>query len=162
VSFFVGFGEEISWGQRIFGFQTPELLHELNAQQEFNIHNLWIFHGKDAEGQSRDFIGKLTNIDRLFSVFWFTYCFLVPIVNRKSAAIAGFLNRIGLPIVPIWMGSFFVLNYFISKIFEWMLRPVVEVKEHIFAFLFVILAIWFAMNYKADLESANSDRIAEE
>lgn len=42
--FFFGFGEEISWGQRIFGVQTPEPLREINEQSELNIHNLSGFH----------------------------------------------------------------------------------------------------------------------
>ena len=33
-------GEEISWGQRIFGFATPDLLMRLNDQEEFNVHNI--------------------------------------------------------------------------------------------------------------------------
>lgn len=33
-------GEEISWGQRIFDFQTPEGLAEANHQDEFNVHNI--------------------------------------------------------------------------------------------------------------------------
>ena len=33
-------GEEISWGQRIFGFTTPDFLMPLNMQQEFNVHNI--------------------------------------------------------------------------------------------------------------------------
>ncbi len=33
-------GEEISWGQRIFGFSTPDLLMEVNDQREFNLHNI--------------------------------------------------------------------------------------------------------------------------
>jgi hypothetical protein len=36
---FVGF-EEISWGQRIFGWTTPEWLSGLNVQGETNFHNL--------------------------------------------------------------------------------------------------------------------------
>lgn len=32
-------GEEISWGQRIFGFGTPEELEGVNRQGETNIHN---------------------------------------------------------------------------------------------------------------------------
>ncbi len=35
-------GEEISWGQRIFGFSTPDSLIEINRQSEFNIHNIGI------------------------------------------------------------------------------------------------------------------------
>jgi len=40
VLMFVFFGEEISWGQRIFDFSTPESLAKINLQQEFNIHNI--------------------------------------------------------------------------------------------------------------------------
>ena len=32
--------EEISWGQRIVGFETPGFLAGLNGQGEFNIHNI--------------------------------------------------------------------------------------------------------------------------
>lgn len=33
-------GEEISWGQRIFGFSTGETMQNLNLQNETNLHNL--------------------------------------------------------------------------------------------------------------------------
>ena len=33
-------GEEISWGQRIFGFATPDFLMHLNEQKEFTVHNI--------------------------------------------------------------------------------------------------------------------------
>ena len=32
--------EEISWGQRIFGYRPPEYFLEFNYQQEFNFHNI--------------------------------------------------------------------------------------------------------------------------
>jgi len=38
---FVFFGEEISWGQRIFGIGTLEILSEANVQNENNLHNLF-------------------------------------------------------------------------------------------------------------------------
>ena len=34
--------EEISWGQRIFDWETPEALSEVNYQNEINVHNLFI------------------------------------------------------------------------------------------------------------------------
>jgi hypothetical protein len=40
--FFVA-GEEISWGQRIFGVVTPEWLSQKNKQHELNVHNLKLF-----------------------------------------------------------------------------------------------------------------------
>ena len=33
-------GEELSWGQRIFGWQTPQSLVALNKQNESNLHNI--------------------------------------------------------------------------------------------------------------------------
>ncbi|MEM7110506.1 MAG: hypothetical protein AAF519_19920, partial [Bacteroidota bacterium] len=36
--------EEISYGQRIFQFNNPEVLEEFNVQNEFNLHNLSIVH----------------------------------------------------------------------------------------------------------------------
>lgn len=35
--------EEVSYGQRLFGFATSEAMHELNVQSEMNLHNLpWL------------------------------------------------------------------------------------------------------------------------
>jgi hypothetical protein len=33
-------GEEIAWGQHIFGFGTPERLEEINEQEEVTLHNI--------------------------------------------------------------------------------------------------------------------------
>jgi hypothetical protein len=33
-------GEEISWGQRVFGWQTPQEIAEINRQGETNLHNM--------------------------------------------------------------------------------------------------------------------------
>jgi hypothetical protein len=42
VLFFVACaGEEISWGQRIFHWNTPPLLERVNLQGEMNLHNIW-------------------------------------------------------------------------------------------------------------------------
>lgn len=37
--FFIS-GEEISWGQRVFGVETPESLRAINKQDETNLHNI--------------------------------------------------------------------------------------------------------------------------
>jgi hypothetical protein len=39
---FFGFGEEISWGQRIFSVETGEFFAQNNLQNETNLHNLEI------------------------------------------------------------------------------------------------------------------------
>jgi hypothetical protein len=40
-AFFVA-GEEISWGQRIFGIATPEAVSEVNIQHELTLHNTYL------------------------------------------------------------------------------------------------------------------------
>lgn len=40
IVFLITAGEEISWGQRLFNFRTPEYLGQLNEQNEFNFHNV--------------------------------------------------------------------------------------------------------------------------
>jgi len=39
-------GEELSWGQHMFGFETAESYKEINYQGETNIHNLEGIYGK--------------------------------------------------------------------------------------------------------------------
>jgi len=39
---FFGFGEEISWGQRIFSVESGEFFSQHNLQSETNLHNLQI------------------------------------------------------------------------------------------------------------------------
>ena len=41
--FLVGM-EEMSWGQMIFNWETPELVNEINVQGESSLHNLWFIH----------------------------------------------------------------------------------------------------------------------
>jgi hypothetical protein len=38
--FVFGAGEEVSWTQRLFGFETPESLKDANVQGELTLHNL--------------------------------------------------------------------------------------------------------------------------
>lgn len=40
VGAFLAAGEEISWGQRLLGFATPEALEDINHQAESNLHNI--------------------------------------------------------------------------------------------------------------------------
>jgi hypothetical protein len=37
---FVAAGEELSWGQRLFGIETPAALVDGNRQDELNLHNI--------------------------------------------------------------------------------------------------------------------------
>ena len=84
-------GEEISWGQRIFGFATPDFLMPLNAQQEFNVHNI---------------------NQRMFDVLWLNGALILCMVTstaffcRKDR-----LFGIPLPSIPLMLGFLLILSY---------------------------------------------------
>jgi hypothetical protein len=75
-------GEEISWGQRIIGFETPSALMVLNTQDEVTIHNLEGLGGGPLNAQ---------NLFRLGFVFYFL---VVPLLTLTSRA-RGWLRRVG-------------------------------------------------------------------
>jgi hypothetical protein len=102
-------GEEISWGQRIFGWQTPAPWAAHNAQSETNLHNLTSFEG-DVRASQPSFWRNFTNSNRLFSLFWLTFFVLVPVLDRVSAPARRLFRAVGLPIAPLWIGALFLLN----------------------------------------------------
>jgi hypothetical protein len=153
--FMLGCLEEISWGQRIIGFQTPEEIRDINAQNEFNLHNLQVFHGTTESGERKSFWALFLTIGRMFSMFWFSFCCLVPVLHRYSPQFRSFLNRIQLPIAPMFLAAVFFLNYAISKGIELAIasdahHSLVEIKESNIAMLFFVMAIWFirTANYR--------------
>jgi hypothetical protein len=150
ILFFFGFGEEISWGQRIFHWQTPAHLAQINVQDETNIHNLEIFNNVDLQGNHKSFLAEFLDFNRIYSIFWFTFCFVIPILDKSFVGFSKWVRRLNLPIVPIWMGVLFPLNYLVYKVIElYFLNPLwqtqSEVKETVFAILFVSVSIWFGM-----------------
>lgn len=155
IIFFMGAGEEMSWGQRQLGLETPDWIKSVNRQDELNIHNITIFHGEDAEGNRKTGFDSLLNIDRLFSIFWLSYCVVLSLIVQASRRLAGFVRKLNIPLVPIWLGLLFPLNYVLSKLLVVSaFRPAfdmnnlyvhytVELKESLFAFLFLNLALFF-------------------
>ncbi len=140
--YFIGFlslffvaGEEISWGQRILGFETPEQLAERNYQKEFTFHNV-------------DFIHKLLHyIYILIGLIGGGAWILIPKKIIKK-------NRILKRFIPPWPLTF----YFLLTAFVYFLVWVVDIRRDFrfiywkdqepaelllsFGFLFYGLFIW--------------------
>jgi hypothetical protein len=156
--FFISCGEEISWGQRIFGWSTPDSLLEMNAQQETNFHNIWLFQAYNSDGSSKTFMELLLNMGRLYTIFWMLYCVLIPVFCSISVQFKKLINHIGIPIVPLWISAFFVLNYVtfygavtiydseLSKALE-----INEVKEAFQAIGFLLFSLYSLSLYKKHL-----------
>lgn len=85
---FFGAGEEISWGQRILGIESPEWFEQNNAQKETNLHNLVV-------GETK--INKL-----IFSLglglALLTYLIVFSIAYRKSEKFKAFSDYFSVPI----------------------------------------------------------------
>jgi len=100
---FVAGGEEISWGQRIFGFETPEAVASSNLQGEMNIHNLVILDERDtSDGETRKHgIRKLLTFHTLGTIIWFGYLGLLPLAYRFLPPIRSLCNYLRVPVVPV-------------------------------------------------------------
>lgn len=158
--FLFAFFEEISWGQRIFNLTTPRFIQEINMQKEINFHNLEIFSRATKDGKRKSFLLLMLNMDRLFSIFWFAYCCLLPLIYSFNSKIKMKLDRINFPIVPIFIGFLFLINYFFAKIIEFYISPTLfdsvnEIKESNFAFLFFIISVLFT-KYKPSLSASSA------
>jgi hypothetical protein len=80
------FLEEISYGQRLFGFSTPESLEEANMQGETTVHNIGIDN-------------SLTWIHILMALFIVTIGILFPLLKLGSKWSAGIFEKFQMPVV---------------------------------------------------------------
>ena len=76
-------GEEISWGQRLIGFQPPDELLEINKQGESNIHN----------------IGSISVFSNTFFLLTIVVFLVVPQVQRNHQRLRELVRRHDLPLV---------------------------------------------------------------
>jgi len=141
--FLLAFLEEISWGQRIFGVETPAIFAKYNHQEEINIHNLNWFHGLDDSQNRKSFLQLLWNADRLYSIFWFAYCVCIPLLAKFIQRMKRVFAEIRLPVIPLYYACLFPFNYVVSRAVNAMypMGGVVETKETISAILFAFVAL---------------------
>lgn len=89
--------EEISWGQRLFGVQTPELLQRYNLQHETNFHNL-------LTGPFDTLIKRA--LEYTLSTAFVLYGLVYPIIIRSWPWLRT-LERRWLPAPPLYLWAFF-------------------------------------------------------
>jgi len=154
--FFVLLGEEISWGQRILGFETPDAIEERNIQDEFNFHNLDVFHLRGEDKVRKTGIAAMFTAKKIFVYVFISYLFLLPLAVKFIDPIKNLANRLYLPVPKIELGILFILNIILFKAFKpfsdgttGMLRGLAEVEEFNFALILLLLPlIWLGMPSK--------------
>ncbi len=77
-------GEELSWGQRWLGYETPDAAKALNVQGEFTLHNLG---------------GRWAN--QVMIVFFFLYIGIAPVLAFFFVDVRYILDRLCIPLAPI-------------------------------------------------------------
>lgn len=103
--FLFGVGEEISWGQRIFNFESTEFFRRSNTQGETNLHNLVLGGMKINKLVFGIFLG-------IIIVF---YVLILPVLYRKIDKINKLVNIFAIPI-PKWSHTaYFLLLVVISE-----------------------------------------------
>jgi hypothetical protein len=86
-----GAGEEISWGQRLFGLETPGYLKDRNAQGELGIHNLVVEINGEKVKLNKLIFGKGLTLAFLI------YLFVATPLFRKNDMARSFFNTIAAP-----------------------------------------------------------------
>jgi hypothetical protein len=121
-------GEEISWGQRIFSFETHRVLGETNVQNEVNLHNMFGYFA-----------------DHLFIAGVFVCGFVLPILAYRRAFFRKLFAWAGLPIASPGLALGFLV---VSLLHGWtvyrVLEPmptlrVAELRELLTAVAFAVL-----------------------
>jgi len=90
--------EEISWGQRIFGWSSPEFFRERNLQGETNLHNLLV-------GPVRT--SSKSIIEYLLAGALLVYGVLYPALLSRGNAWARRLDGMGLAAPPLCLWPYF-------------------------------------------------------
>ncbi|MEI4262731.1 hypothetical protein [Roseovarius sp. D0-M9] len=86
--FFFAAGEEISWGQRIIGWDSGEFFLENNKQDETNLHNLMV---GDVH-LTKSLFGPVLTICILL------YLVALPLIYPKGGRIARLADRMAVPV----------------------------------------------------------------
>lgn len=152
---FVCFGEEISWGQSIWSWETPTWLASQNAQGETNLHNLWLFHGTNPDGSKKSWIALMLNMGRLLALFSLLYCILVPLAAKLSGRIRDLLAWTGVPIPSLAIGGLFIVVYVafhasihIHDLDLALVSSLDELKEAGYALTYALLSGYFLLAWQ--------------
>ncbi|NND80631.1 MAG: hypothetical protein HKN53_12090 [Maribacter sp.] len=150
--FFFAFGEEISWGQRIFNFLTPESIKEHNIQGEFNVHNLDVFYGKTMDGEDKTGLSALLNLSRMFYVFLIIYLLILPLLFKYNSAVRKLTKKMSLPVPNFLLGIIFCFNLQYENVLRWInsdleVHGLVEIKEAAISLIVFALPL-FWINFK--------------
>lgn len=135
------FLEEISYGQRLFGVQSPEFFEEYNIQGETNLHNF-------LTGPESTVLKDV--IEYGLALALIAYGFLFPVGLKHGFAPARQLNGIGVAPPPLYLAPFFLIAALLEV--GWFNFNEAEVAEVLVgtAMTGMLLHYWYAAGKQED------------
>ena len=125
---FFGAGEEISWGQRIFGIESSEWFKQNNAQAETNLHNLVV------EGKK---VNKII-FSMVLGLALITYLFVFSVAYRKSERFKNFCEYFSVPIAQWHQVAAWVMVALVAEVLIKGVGRSSELFESAAAFVFLL------------------------
>ncbi len=166
--FFLGVGEEISWGERIFHWDDHNFIRGVNVQRELTLHNLKYFQGEESMIP--------VSASQLFTVFAFTFAVLIPLACTLSPRINAFLAP-RFPVLSLYPGMLVVITYVFQKLMLRVLplfpalyqhptmpipQGVHEIREHGYTFALLTSAIFYFSREWAAKKVADSQVVGNQ
>lgn len=141
------FMEEISWGQRVFGFETPELLKQHNLQREANLHNLLV---GPMSTTTKDVV------EYILAGALFIYGVLYPLTLKLKWSVAQWFDSKGFAAPPFYLWPFFLTAAYLE------ISPIsfneAEVAEILVGSSMVLMAAhyWFTLRQQLNTNDSSS------
>lgn len=123
-------GEEESWGQWLFYYDTPKVLKDINTQREVNVHNLSMFASYLSPHRVLNLVALFIGV-------------LIPLGYRFISTLRRLLNAIDFPVSPLACITLFVLGLFYERAsgaiyHQW---ANAEIREFLFSVAFLLFSI---------------------
>lgn len=143
-------GEEISWGQRVFGFATPEML-AANVQDEANLHNLPMFTPRMVKGPT-----DMITSQGAFYLAFFAYFLVLPTIgfglwSKKRGWVWRFAGLRWSMLFAIWLPLLFSFALAVATSHGVSRAALTEYRELWFAVSCVAYVGWLTVHERVAL-----------
>jgi len=144
---FVFLGEETSWLQRQLDYSVPAI-EQVNAQNEFNLHNLQIFQGGNLTEGSFE-VSSLLKSQNIFRLGFFGYFLIIPLLikQRDLGRLADDVGyRTQNRAFPLTIIAIFIFSFGLTLIAPKGLKSsIAETREMLYAFFIAIYILTYVL-----------------
>ena len=151
---FVGAGEEISWGQRLIGIETPDELKKVNVQGEINLHNIELFNRENFDKSVKTGWEKFLTVNTIYRTFIMAYGVVIPFLTLFFPIVKGLLQRMRIPVIHAQIGIYFFFSWMAFRVMNICcigsddFFAAEEIFESLTAWVWFFAALHFTLNFQ--------------